>query len=693
MSAINNNPYGAIQGLDGLPLDQGYIYIGAANQNPVSVPQSVYYDAAMTIPAVQPLRTVNGRVFNPAGAVTRLYVSANYSIQVLDKNQSQVFIDLNVSLPVDSPVPVNQGGTGATTAAGALANLGVIAALILQTYQYFTTGGISTAYTLTPSPALAASPEGTRYCVKFHTASGSNPTLSISGLGSKSMKQYDNTGAKVQAVVKLNQISDIVDDGTDYVVLDQLPSGGAVSSSGNVQVRNVAQYGAVGLDNAASFVTAGAALNYNILATAIPLGLTFGAGYPLGAQSDLPCVISANASNQGALGYNNTNYNFADYVNGSSVTWGSSKAPPQYESVYDVTRASLLQFGGAAGSTTFLDDLGNTWSANGGAKVQANQFRSGTGGLGGAGAANALNGTTDYISSPSFSVMPDDGWFIRGWFYITTLPANNTRAVLGGLVSSTTPNSAGMDIEIYNNAGTIRFAGNVGNGAYQNVAALVGSSLPAINTFYFVELTYDKLAGIYRLYVNGVQEAAAASALKVGAPATPTMFFGGAPNGGGFVSLTGYADKFEYGPYCDHPAGVAYAPPGVGVAPSISAAGYAQDWYDIAAGQMKRITAASGAAGTPPTFSAVNRIYHSEQDTNGTNVIATRVYAYNGRYDQIFPTTAVTINKNHNIGCVPRITQLIENGVSQYKALTLTRTGASWAGAVAQTRLIAQRGF
>lgn len=65
-------------------------------------------------------------------------------------------------------------------AAGALTE----AAIQAQTYVKGTTAGTGTAYTLTPSPAIAAYAAGQSFWVTFHTASGANPTLQISGLAS-----------------------------------------------------------------------------------------------------------------------------------------------------------------------------------------------------------------------------------------------------------------------------------------------------------------------------------------------------------------------------------------------------------------------------------------------------------------------------------------------------------------------------
>lgn len=51
-----------------------------------------------------------------------------------------------------------------------------------QTYTAATTGGTSTAYTITPTPVIAAYAANQSFFVNFHTASGAAPTLQISGV-------------------------------------------------------------------------------------------------------------------------------------------------------------------------------------------------------------------------------------------------------------------------------------------------------------------------------------------------------------------------------------------------------------------------------------------------------------------------------------------------------------------------------
>lgn len=93
----------------------------------------------------------------------------------------------------------------------------------IQASCAFATSGTSTAQVLTPSPAIAAYAANQRFNVTFNVASGANPTINVSGLGVKNLKQYGPSGAKISAVYAASQNGDIVYDGTDWVLLDTLP--------------------------------------------------------------------------------------------------------------------------------------------------------------------------------------------------------------------------------------------------------------------------------------------------------------------------------------------------------------------------------------------------------------------------------------------------------------------------------------
>jgi len=123
MSALSIQPtYPIFTDIDGQPLEDGYIWIGVANLQPIGNPINVYWDAALTIPAALPIRTRGGYPMN-SGTPARLYVNSDYSIQVQNKNGSVVYSaptvterysDLVVSVAA-SNVSFIQAGAGAVT--------------------------------------------------------------------------------------------------------------------------------------------------------------------------------------------------------------------------------------------------------------------------------------------------------------------------------------------------------------------------------------------------------------------------------------------------------------------------------------------------------------------------------------------------------------------------------------------------
>lgn len=91
MSALSIQPtYPIFTDIDGQPLEDGFVWIGQANLDPQVNPINVFWNAALTIPAGQPIRTLGGYPSN-SGTPARLYVNSDYSIRVLDKNGSVVY--------------------------------------------------------------------------------------------------------------------------------------------------------------------------------------------------------------------------------------------------------------------------------------------------------------------------------------------------------------------------------------------------------------------------------------------------------------------------------------------------------------------------------------------------------------------------------------------------------------------------
>jgi hypothetical protein len=97
MTALSIQPtYPIFTDIDGQPLEDGYVWIGQANLDPQGNPIQVYWDAALTILAAQPIRTLAGYPANN-GTPARLYVNSDYSIRVMNKNGSVVYSALTAT--------------------------------------------------------------------------------------------------------------------------------------------------------------------------------------------------------------------------------------------------------------------------------------------------------------------------------------------------------------------------------------------------------------------------------------------------------------------------------------------------------------------------------------------------------------------------------------------------------------------
>jgi hypothetical protein len=108
-------PYPIFADADGDPLENGYIWIGVENLYPITNPIAVYWDAALTQPAVQPIRTQGGYPVN-AGTPARLYTAASYSILVQDRNGITVYsAQSETALTSSALVSFLQAGAGAVT--------------------------------------------------------------------------------------------------------------------------------------------------------------------------------------------------------------------------------------------------------------------------------------------------------------------------------------------------------------------------------------------------------------------------------------------------------------------------------------------------------------------------------------------------------------------------------------------------
>jgi hypothetical protein len=95
-----------------------------------------------------------------------------------------------------------------------------------QSATAFTTGGTSSAFTLTPSPAISANAANQMFFVKLNAAPTGSPTLAVSGQPALGFKYYDSNGVKqfiTSTVAPINWQSEVFNDGVDWVMMTTVP--------------------------------------------------------------------------------------------------------------------------------------------------------------------------------------------------------------------------------------------------------------------------------------------------------------------------------------------------------------------------------------------------------------------------------------------------------------------------------------
>lgn len=129
------------------------------------------------------------------------------------------------------------------------------ATIQLQSATAFTTGGTSSAFTLTPSPAITANANGQRFNVTFHVAPTGTPTIAYSGQTALNLKMYDGGGALVvptAAYVPLGWRTDVITVGTDAIIQNQfkpIPAFTAIATTAQAVTTGVATKVTLGTEN------------------------------------------------------------------------------------------------------------------------------------------------------------------------------------------------------------------------------------------------------------------------------------------------------------------------------------------------------------------------------------------------------------------------------------------------------------
>lgn len=86
-----DNPFPLYLDTDGSPLQNGYVYMGVAGQDPETHPIATYWDKNLTVAAAQPFRTRAGYIVDGANAAFVYAAGEDYSIRVRDASGGEIF--------------------------------------------------------------------------------------------------------------------------------------------------------------------------------------------------------------------------------------------------------------------------------------------------------------------------------------------------------------------------------------------------------------------------------------------------------------------------------------------------------------------------------------------------------------------------------------------------------------------------
>lgn len=138
-------------------------------------------------------------------------------------------------------------------------------------------------------------------------------------------------------------------------------------------------------------------------------------------------------------------------VRGSTGGGGGATDP------YWANVVSLLHFDGADASTTFTDQTGKTWTANGNAQIDTAQSKFG-------GASGLFDGSGDYVTTPDSA----DWDFGTGDFTVECFARFNSHTSIMTLISNYNDSTVGWSFQRRSDTNTFRFGH--GDAALSDVA-------------------------------------------------------------------------------------------------------------------------------------------------------------------------------------------------------------------------------
>jgi hypothetical protein len=318
--------------------------------------------------------TVNGAPVYALGVTT---VTLTLDSGVLDSSLATVYYGF-----LDPAHPsFDTTGVNANTKAG----------IQSQTWTAFTTGGVSGTYTLTPNPAITAYAAGQKFSVTFNAASSATNTINISGLGAKSLKMYDSTGTKVASSFALNQVSDIVYDGTDFVILNlpqSILNGGTFVGTITGTTINGAtmQQGGVAMPRMAlstsQNTTSGTAIVFTGIPTWVKRITVMFNGISTNGSSGIGLQVGSGSLQP--LGYLGFNFRYSSSGNsGANLNYGFNLSVASGETASALRNGSFV--------LTLLNPSTNTWTGAGSISLSNDVYGCTTSGV------VAVSGTLDRI--------------------------------------------------------------------------------------------------------------------------------------------------------------------------------------------------------------------------------------------------------------------------------------------------------
>lgn len=103
-----SNPIPVFLDTRGALMDGGHVYVGVADADPATDPIAVFFDPAMTQPALQPLRTIGGRIVNGVTPTGIYFAEQDFSMRSTDVNgvlcdySPSVYTSANEFQPLDA---------------------------------------------------------------------------------------------------------------------------------------------------------------------------------------------------------------------------------------------------------------------------------------------------------------------------------------------------------------------------------------------------------------------------------------------------------------------------------------------------------------------------------------------------------------------------------------------------------------